>query len=201
MYIRLYKSLSLFHIVSEKCKKIQLTSRSVTLHHVVHHHSADCRWVWAKRWELKLSDCDSIQIWWHDIARCTDSHGLHRCRVALGGLVALAAMWQPMWHCVAFISAFCFAFFLCWRLWKTAAYQRPLLDSSTFDRQRPEWRKTTDMSLPFSASAGQCSESECVGLLSIRIIKYHQASYPEFFLFSFLDLLVWCSAISASLIF
>ena len=47
----------------------------------------------------------------------------------------------------------------------------------------------------------QCSESECVGLLSIRIIKYHQASYPEFFLFSFLDLLVWCSAISACLFF
>lgn len=151
-------------------------------------------YLWAKRWELKLSDCDSIQIWWHDIARCTDSHGLHRCRVALGGLVALSGS-----H-VAFISAF-FCFLLVLEALEDGRV--PKAASRLVHVWSPEARVTKDDRhvTAVQCQCCQCSESECVGLLSIRIIKYHQACYPEFFLFSFLDLLVWCSAISACLFF
>lgn len=94
MYIRLYKSLSLFHIVSEKCKKIQLTSRSVTLHHVVHHHSADRRWV-------SVGKTLRIETFWLRfdtdlMARYCTMHGFSRtspvpcCTWWLGGTI-----WQP----------------------------------------------------------------------------------------------------------
>ena len=164
IYIYIYKSLSLFHIVSEKCKKIQLTSRSVTLHHVVHHHSADCRWV-------SVGKTLRIETFWLrfdtdlTVARyCTDSHGLHR----IGAVLHLVALCGIHFCFLQLSSAF---FCLCWRLWKTAAYQRMLLDSSKFDRQRPEWRKTTDVSPPFSASVQSQNVWVSCQLGSSNIIK------------------------------